>query len=29
MKNFFRKVAFGLKHEEKIPSDPLTWLKNK
>ncbi len=25
MKNFFRKVAFGLKPEEKIPSDPLTW----
>ena len=25
MKNFFRKVAFGLKPEEKPPSDPLTW----
>ena len=25
MKNFFRKVAFGLKPEEKIPSDPLVW----
>ena len=25
MKNFFRKVAFGLKHNEQIPSDPLTW----
>ena len=25
MKNFFRKVAFGLKPEEKVPSDPLTW----
>ncbi len=25
MKNFFRKVAFGLKPEEKAPSDPLTW----
>ena len=25
MKNFFRKVAFGLKLEEKVPSDPLTW----
>jgi hypothetical protein len=24
MKNFFRKVAFGLKPEEKAPSDPLT-----
>jgi len=22
MKNFFRKVAFGLKPEEKVPSDP-------
>ena len=25
MKNFFRKVAFGIGPEEKIPSDPLTW----
>ena len=25
MKNFYRKVAFGLKPEEKAPSDPLTW----
>ena len=25
MKNFFRKVAFGLKPDEKTPSDPLTW----
>ena len=25
MKNFFRKVAFGLKPDEKIPSDPLVW----
>ena len=25
MKNFFRKVAFGLKPEEKAPSDPLIW----
>ena len=25
MKNFFRKVAFGLKPDEQIPSDPLTW----
>ena len=24
MKNFFRKVAFGLKPEEKAPSDPYT-----
>ena len=23
--NFYRKVAFGLKPEEKAPSDPLTW----
>ena len=23
MKNFFRKVAFGFKPEEKAPSDPL------
>ena len=22
---FFRKVAFGLKPDEKAPSDPLTW----
>ncbi len=25
MKNFFRKVAFGIGPDEKIPSDPLTW----
>src|SRR5210317_1759419 len=25
VKNFFRKVAFGLKPEEKAPSDPLLW----
>tara|TARA_B100001123_G_scaffold377042_1_gene444201 strand:- start:278 stop:1714 length:1437 start_codon:yes stop_codon:yes gene_type:complete len=25
MKNFFRKVAFGIGPEEKIPSDPLSW----
>ena len=25
MKNFHRKVAFGLKPDEKIPSDPLVW----
>ncbi len=25
MKSFFRKVAFGLKPDEKIPSDPLVW----
>jgi len=27
MKNFYRKVAFGLKPEEKAPSDPLTCSK--
>ena len=25
MKNFFRKVAFGLKPGEQVPSDPLSW----
>ena len=25
MKNYFRKVAFGLKPDEKAPSDPLVW----
>ncbi len=25
MRNFFRKVAFGLKPDDKIPSDPLNW----
>ncbi len=25
MKNFFRKIAFGIRADEKIPSDPLTW----
>ncbi len=25
MKNFFRKVAFGLKPDEKAPSDPFVW----
>ena len=25
MRNFYRKVAFGLKPDEKIPSDPLNW----
>ena len=24
-KNFYRKVAFGIGSNEKIPSDPLTW----
>ena len=25
MKNFFRKVAFGIGPDEKVPSDPLNW----
>ena len=25
MKNFFRKVAYGIGHNEDIPSDPLKW----
>ena len=25
MKNFFRKISFGIGPEEKIPSDPLQW----
>ena len=25
MKNFFRKVAFGIKANQKIPADPLKW----
>ena len=25
MKNFFRKIAFGIGLNEKIPSDPLKW----
>ena len=25
MKNFFRKAAFGIGPNEKIPSDPLNW----
>ncbi len=28
MKNFYRKVAFGLGPDEKAPSDPLEWAKN-
>ena len=28
MKNFYRKVAFGLGPDEKVPSDPLEWAKN-
>ena len=25
MKNFFRKVAYGIGPDEDIPSDPLKW----
>ena len=25
MKNFFRKVAFGIGPNEQVPSDPLKW----
>ena len=25
MKNFIRKVAFGLSPNEEVPSDPLNW----
>ena len=25
MKNFFRKVAFGIGPNEEVPSDPLNW----
>ena len=25
MKNYFRKVAFGISPNEKVPSDPLKW----
>ena len=28
MKNFYRKVAFGLGPDEKLPSDPLEWANN-
>ena len=28
MKNFFRKVAFGIGPNEKVPNDPLTWSLN-
>ena len=28
MKNFYRKVAFGLGPDEKVPSDPLEWAKS-
>ena len=28
MKNFFRKVAFGIGLNEEVPSDPLNWALN-
>jgi hypothetical protein len=28
MKNFFRKVAFGIGPNEEVPSDPLKWALN-
>ena len=28
MKNFFRKVAFGIGPKEGVPSDPLNWALN-
>ena len=28
MKNYFRKVAFGIGPNEKVPSDPLNWALN-
>ena len=28
MKNFYRKVAFGLGPDDKTPSDPLIWATN-
>ena len=28
MKNFFRKVAFGIGPNEEVPSDPLAWALN-
>ena len=28
MKNFFRKVAFGISPNEEVPSDPLKWAQN-
>ena len=28
MKDFIRKVSFGVGPEEKVPTDPLTWAKN-
>ena len=28
MKNFFRKVAFGIGPKEEVPLDPLNWALN-
>ena len=28
MKDFIRKVSFGVGPEEKVPTDPLNWAKN-
>tara|TARA_Y100000389_G_scaffold16670_1_gene14677 strand:- start:1332 stop:1565 length:234 start_codon:yes stop_codon:yes gene_type:complete len=28
MKNFFRKVAFGISPNENVPTDPLKWALN-
>ena len=28
MKNFFRKVAFGIGPSEQVPTDPLNWALN-
>ena len=28
MKNFFRKVGFGIGPNEEVPSDPLNWALN-
>ena len=28
MKNYFRKVAFGIGPKEEVPSDPLNWAVN-
>ena len=28
MKDFIRKVSFGIGPEEKVPTDPLNWAKN-
>ena len=28
MKNYFRKVAFGIGPKEEVPSDPLDWAVN-